>query len=91
MNRQGPYSVDMGFAYNNRSEESWSNDYYGCTPLPLIQNNSIIEQPVNLATLNQRYTAEAVSFITRNSDNQERPWFLYFAFGHVHTPQYIIM
>jgi arylsulfatase A-like enzyme len=77
----------MGFAYNNRSEESWDGDYYGCTPLPLLQNNTVIEQPVNLATLNQRYTDEAVSFIQRGLKQQE-PWFLYFAFGHVHTPQY---
>jgi hypothetical protein len=32
-----PFSVDMGFAYGNRTEESWSEgNYYGCSPLPLM-------------------------------------------------------
>ena len=46
-----PYSVDMGFAYNNRTEESWSEGggYYGCTPLPLMANLTVLEQPVDLA------------------------------------------
>ena len=83
-----PYSVDMGYAYGNRTEESWSEgDYYGCTPLPLLANTSVVEQPVNLATLNARYTANAVDFIQREK-NSDAPFFLYFAFGHVHTPQY---
>lgn len=80
----------MGFAYNNRTEESWSEDggYYGCTPLPLLSNLTVIEQPVNLATLNKRYTANAVSFIKTSLQSGAKPFFLYFAFGHVHTPQY---
>ena len=80
-----PYSVDMGFAYGNRTEESWSEGgYYGCAPLPLLANNTVIEQPVNLATVNARYTDAALDFVKSTS----APYFLYFAFGHVHTPQY---
>ena len=42
-----PFSVDMGFAYGNRTEESWSEGgYYGCSPLPLMWNNTVYEQLV---------------------------------------------
>ena len=52
-----PFSVDMGYAYGNRTEESWSEGgYYGCTPLPLMANLSVVEQPVDLATVNAKYT-----------------------------------
>ena len=81
----------MGFAYNNRTEESWSEGggYYGCTPLPLMENNTVVEQPVNLATVNARYTASATNFIaTASASKTKTPWFMYMAFGHVHTPQY---
>ena len=58
-----PFSVDMGFAYNNRTEESWSEgDYYGCTPLPLMVNATVFEQPANLATVNARYVQTAREF-----------------------------
>jgi len=78
----------MGFAYNNRTEESWSESlYYGCTPLPLLANNTVVEQPVDLNTLNQRYTDHAVKYISDSLNNDEN-FFLYFAYGHVHTPQY---
>lgn len=83
-----PFSVDMGFAYGNRTEESWSEgDYYGCSPLPLMWNNTVYEQPANLATVNARYTEHAVSYVT-SAQELEAPFFLYLAFGHVHTPQY---
>eukprot|EP01052_Picozoa_sp_SAG31_P001187 SAG31_NODE_39_length_31377_cov_5.971482_18_plen_214_part_00 len=83
-----PFSVDMGFAFSNRTEESWSEgNYYGCTPLPLMANTTVLEQPVDLATVNARYTSSAVDFI-RTSFADKAKFFLYLAFGHVHTPQF---
>ena len=77
----------MGFAYGNRTEESWSEGgYYGCAPLPLLANNTVVEQPVDLSTVNERYTSAALDFV--RSAGTVQPYFLYFAFGHVHTPQY---
>eukprot|EP00035_Acanthoeca_spectabilis_P036383 m.39286 g.39286 ORF g.39286 m.39286 type:complete len:1090 (-) comp7942_c0_seq1:51-3320(-) len=82
-----PFSVDMGFAYNNRSMETWDDDYYGCSPLPFLVNTSVVEQPVDLSTVHTRYVASALKFINGSLASQT-PFFLYLAFGHVHTPQY---
>ena len=57
-------------------------------PLPLIRQNLataesvIVEQPTNLRLLNQRLTDAAINFTTAHKDV---PFFVYFAFGHVHT------
>ena len=58
----------------------YSNDM---TPLPLLRNTDVIEQPANQDTLTQRYTAEALNFIT-NSKNS--PFFLYLAHTFPHIP-----
>lgn len=58
----------------------YSNDM---SPSILMQNTSIIESPVNLNTLTQRYTAQAVNFIN-NSAN--RAFFLYMAHSFPHIP-----
>jgi arylsulfatase A len=34
-----------------------------------------------------RYVDEAVSFISYNT-KAEKPWFVYYAFNHVHTPDF---
>jgi arylsulfatase A-like enzyme len=87
-----PYSVDMGLAYGNTSAESdfespEKGGYYGCNPLPLVENNTILEQPTDLTNLTARYTAAASKFITSAVDDK-KAFLLYMAFGHVHTPQY---
>jgi hypothetical protein len=83
-----PYSVDMGMAYNNRSAEaSFEGGYYGCTPLPLVVNETVVEQPVDFDTLNRKYTDAATTFIERAAADAQ-PFLLYLAYGHVHTPQY---
>eukprot|EP00937_MAST-01D_sp_MAST-1D-sp2_P007223 g7223.t1 len=85
-----PYSVDMGRAYHNRTAEaSFEGGYYGCTPLPLVANETVVEQPTDLSQLNRRYTDEATRFITHATQAADaKPWLLYLAYGHVHTPQY---
>jgi len=67
-----PYSNDMGHGTN--------------PPVPLMQGDRIIEQPVNQDTLTQRYTSEAIKFIEENKD---RPFFLYLAHTMVHIPLHV--
>ena len=67
----------MDNRYNNRTEESWSEgDYYGCTPLPLMINATVHEQPADLATVNARYTISAVDFVTQSLAAKQK-FFLY--------------
>jgi len=58
----------------------YSNDM---SPLPLIQNTTVIQEPAVLSTLTQRYTEQAVSFIA-NSKNS--PFFLYMPHTFPHIP-----
>lgn len=51
--------------------------------LRLYRDDKPIEWPVNLDTLTERYTQEAIAFIERNKD---RPFFLYLAHSMPHVP-----
>ncbi len=53
------------------------------SPLPLMQNTTIIQEPADLTTLTQRYTQQAVNFISSSKSN---PFFLYFAHSFPHIP-----
>jgi len=58
----------------------YSNDQ---TPSILMQDTAIIESPVELDTLTQRYTQQATSFIQQSKSS---PFFLYFAHTFPHIP-----
>ena len=45
-------------------------------PLPLMENEEVVEAPVDRNTLTNRYTAKCVELIERN---RERPFFIYLA------------
>lgn len=51
--------------------------------LPLFEGKDIVEQPVDLTDLAQRYSKVARNFIRQNVE-KETPFFLYFPFSHVH-------
>ena len=53
--------------------------------LPLYHNLKIIEQPVNLDTLSDRYKTMADEFLSNQT--ADKPFFLYVAFAHMHVPQ----
>ena len=72
-----PYSNDMEPTTNATGKIS------PYPPLPLLQDKSIIEAPVDQDTLTARYTEEALKFITSNRDH---PFFLYLAHTAVHVP-----
>jgi arylsulfatase len=65
------------------------DQYYGIpyssdmAPSILVQNSAIIESPVQLDTLTQRYTQQSVDFIASNKSN---PFFLYVAYNFPHLP-----
>jgi len=65
------------------------DEFYGLpyshdmTPLPLMHNLEVIEEPADLATLMLRFTQQAVAFI---ADTKNSPFFLYFAPFLPHIP-----
>ena len=58
----------------------YSNDMQ---PLPLYRNKEVIEENPDQSQLTQRYTKEALAFITKNKN---KPFFLYYASNSPHTP-----
>ncbi len=58
----------------------YSNDM---TPSVLMRDEQIVEQPVTLETLTERYTAEAVQFVREAKGS---PFFLYFPHTFPHIP-----
>jgi len=70
-----PYSNDMGRQANS----------FNFPPLPLIENNEVIEQQPDQASLTERYCERSVRFIR---DHRSEPFFLYLAHMHVHVPHY---
>jgi len=51
--------------------------------LPLFEGTDIVQQPVDLTNLSQRYVERGRSFIRKSVENGD-PFFLYFPFSHVH-------
>jgi arylsulfatase A-like enzyme len=72
-----PYSNDMCVTVKRRN----------FPPMPLMRNETVIQQQPTQAALIERYTEEAVSFIRANRD---KPFFLYLAHLHVHLPHYVM-
>ncbi|XP_072169148.1 arylsulfatase A-like [Diadema setosum] len=84
-----PYSHDMCPCHTcfYPSDPCWNTCDFNYTGCPLFQDTNIIEQPVNLLTLDEKYVSQANSFIDRNAD-AGNPFFLYYAFQHAHHPQF---
>ncbi len=62
-----PYSDDMTAAVGRRIKKNWPE-------LPLLENEKVIEAPVDRNELTKRYTERSIRFIKENKD---RPFFLY--------------
>jgi arylsulfatase A len=86
-----PYSVDMGCSYHTTTNHttvcSGNITTHPCGGLPLLDGQTIVEQPTDLTTLTIRYTARVLAHI-RNASAFGRNWAAYYAFSHVHTPQF---
>jgi len=76
-----PFSQDMGFSFWEGGL-SKPNAPFQPTPLPLVNGTTVVEQPVALNTLPQRYGSAAASFIARSAAAKE-PFYLYMSFNHV--------
>ena len=55
-------------------------------PIPLYRDEKIVEQPAKLAACPDRFTDEAIKFITANKD---RPFYLHLANIETHTPWFV--
>ena len=55
-------------------------------PLPLLQDDEVLEVQPDQASLTNRYLEDAIRFIR---SNRKRPFFLYFAHMYVHFPIYV--
>ncbi|MDO5971927.1 sulfatase [Flavivirga aquimarina] len=69
-----------GMTIDSLRQEKWRG-----RKVPLMKQDEVIEYPVDQTTLTQRYTSEAVNFITENKDT---PFFLYLAHTMPHIPLY---
>jgi arylsulfatase A-like enzyme len=80
----------LGIPYPNDHEpdrRGWSKqagrDNYTPPPMPLIRNETVVEEPAELERLPHRFTVEAIRYIRENKD---RPFYLHFANIETHTP-----
>ncbi|XP_010946937.1 arylsulfatase G isoform X1 [Camelus ferus] len=94
-----PYSHDMGCTdtpgYNHppcpacprgdRPSRNLERDCYSDVALPLYENLNIVEQPVNLSSLAQKYAEKATQFI-QHASTSGRPFLLYVGLAHMHVP-----
>jgi len=89
-----PYSNDMNHPDNGdrkgipRRDDSWKNQEkaWRTWKTPLMQDEEIIELPVNQRTITRRYTDKAIEFITTNRD---KPFFLYLPHSMPHVPLFV--
>lgn len=89
-----PYSNDMNHPDNSgkkkvlRKDASWvaQEKAWKLWNTPLMQDEEIIEMPVNQRTITRRYTDKAIEFITAN---KETPFFLYLPHSMPHVPLFV--
>lgn len=74
-----PYSHDIHPFHPRQS-------HYNFPPLPLLENDTVIEMAPNADFLTKRITERAVSFIKRNKD---APFFLYIPHPIPHAPLHV--
>jgi arylsulfatase A len=75
-----PYPNDHGPERLTFTEPKVSR---GFPSIPLIRNEKTIEQPAQLASLPERFTAETFKFI---EDNKDKPFFIHHANVETHIP-----
>ncbi|XP_041671500.1 arylsulfatase G isoform X1 [Cheilinus undulatus] len=68
-----------------RLQRSVHGGCYSKVGLPLIENSSIVEQPLDLWTLTKKYKSAAVRII-HNARERGQPYLLYIALAHMHVP-----
>ena len=91
-----PYSNDMNHPDNKGKppgrapgmDDLWNDPKSTLTKwnTPLMENEKIIELPVDQRTVTRRYTQKAIDFITKN---QNKPFFVYLPHSMPHIPLYV--
>ena len=88
-----PYSNDMNHPDNKgkpkiASDGLWKDQSSAVNHwnTPLIENEEIVELPVDQRTVTRRYTDRAINFITENKDG---PFFVYLPHSMPHIPLYV--
>jgi len=88
-----PYSNDMNHPDNKgkikpASDYGWTHQAETVKKwhTPLVQNEKIIELPVDQRTITRRYTDKAIEFVTAHKDS---PFFLYLAHSMPHIPLFV--
>lgn len=91
-----PYSNDMNYPDNKEKpkggpdgmDELWADPESTLTKwkTPLIEDEEIIELPVDQRTITRRYTQKAIDFIT---ENKAKPFFVYLPHSMPHIPLYV--
>lgn len=88
-----PYSNDMNHPDNRgkpkvSSDDLWRDQESTLTlwNTPLMENEKIVELPVDQRTVTRRYTDKAIEFI---EDNKEAPFFVYLPHSMPHIPLYV--
>jgi arylsulfatase len=78
---------DEAFFLPYSHEEGWPTNPEGWLwpPIPLYEGNQIIEQPVNLSSLTDRYTQRTLQFLDEVHISRQ-PFFLHLAFEQPHYP-----
>ncbi|KAM3860099.1 arylsulfatase G [Diretmus argenteus] len=69
----------------SRLKRSVHGGCYSKVGLPLLENSSIVEQPLDLWTLTQQYQSTALRII-HNARERGQPYLLYIAMAHMHVP-----
>ncbi len=88
-----PYSNDMNHPDNkgkpgDSRDKSWADQdkYWQMWKTPLMQDEKIVELPVNQRTITRRYTDQAIKFVTAN---KTKPFFLYLPHSMPHIPLFV--
>ncbi|XP_068610341.1 arylsulfatase G-like [Brachionichthys hirsutus] len=68
-----------------RLKRSAHGGCYSKVGLPLIENNTIVEQPLDLWSLTEQYKSAAAGII-HNARERRQPYLLYIALAHMHVP-----
>ncbi|MDG1896726.1 MAG: sulfatase [Fuerstiella sp.] len=88
-----PYSNDMNHPDNKGkpripSDDLWRDQASAVTKwnTPLMENEKIVELPVDQRTVTRRYTDRAINFIEQH---KEEPFFVYLPHSMPHIPLYV--
>lgn len=78
-----PYSNDTSPEFYEEKVKKVGAKLYPYPEIPLLRNETVVEQPVNQKLLTQRYTEEAKHYIVKNKNT---PFFLFLSHTMPHNP-----